>query len=151
MEAAFSSIDKSMISESSTIGGDGGGGYTISMNPFGSFPPTLFMAFSRIFCHDSYRFTACRCSLFKTVSMNQSPRANIDVLHLSMLVLLHGLIEKVRVNLHKQLQCVVHHPVYGSVKKQSGERSIRTTRELELADSNEISSWCIAPGKRSAR
>lgn len=63
IDTAFNSIDNSKISESSPMDGGGGGNRSTSLNPFGSFPPAFCIAFSRTFCHCSYRSTACCCSL----------------------------------------------------------------------------------------
>lgn len=68
IDTAFNSIDSSKISESSPIVGGGGGDRSTSLNPFGNFPPAFLIAFSRTFCHSSYRSTACCCSLKATRS-----------------------------------------------------------------------------------
>lgn len=69
IDAALSSIDKSKISASSIAVSGGGGACGISIYPFGIFPPGAFLkAISRIFCHASYLFTACCCSLYMAPS-----------------------------------------------------------------------------------
>lgn len=72
IDTALNSIDNSKISESSPMDGGGGGDRSISLNPLGSFPPAFCIAFSRTFCHCSYRSTACCCSLRPVSSVCRS-------------------------------------------------------------------------------
>ena len=62
-----------------------------------------------------------------------------DILDPSLLVLLHRLIEQVRIELHKKLKGIVHHPMYRTGHQVS--QAERRNGGIEPTGSNVISSF----------
>ena len=109
IDAAFSSIDKSIMSASSTAIGGGGGARYGSIYPSGNLPPGAFCkAFSRSFCHAVYWFTACSCSLYINLVSNRDTQGG-HWLEFALLILVHRFIKKIRVDFHEELQGIINH------------------------------------------
>lgn len=99
-------------SASSSTGDGGRGGYSMLATPGGSLPPAFCVACARTLCQPSYRDTSACRSLWYSCRQKQS-RCNVifDLLLPVPFERLHTLVKQIRIDLHKQLQGVIHHPV----------------------------------------